>query len=1047
MVANSGIFRYACPAEGRRAKPTDPLNNYPGTLAKITRPQGNRSMSRPRLFARLDALRGMPVIWITGSPGSGKTTLASSYLGERGLRHLWLQLDADDADVANVFYYLGLALRQATGRANASLPALTPEFRPGLARFTRRCAEILAAAIGPPAVLVLDNVEQLPADADLHGVIRELAAALPAGWNLLVLSRTEPPAAYARLRLNEQLAVLDGAELNLTAEEGRELVSVREGKVAGGGHAAPLSSTTRRVDRLLQQTNGWFAGFTLLLGEEGAAELPSASGKTQQLLFDYFASELFERFEPEVQKALLCTSPLPTMTAAEAQRMSGDAGIGAVLAGLHRRNCFVVQRGLGEPVYEYQALFRAFLLDRAAAAFGPEAWRALQQRAGDLLAASGQAEAAASLFRAAGDWESLAALALRQAPSLVTVGRHQTLMHWLADLPADLFNRQPWLHYWRAMACMPFDPIAARAELDRGYAGFQRDGDATGLYSTWAGAMESFFFEFDFHSADGWIAEWERLRERHPEFPTTTVEMRTYWAMGTLLHRQPQHSLLPAWAERAMILLDPDNRQLSVLVGGYLVIWFLWRGEILKARGVIDRIAPWIGADMSPLVSILWSCAVALHHSVHGDLAACRTAVDEALALARLSGLQGFDFLLSAQLARGCLVAGEPAQAEAAIAAMGATMRDHSHVKGAFYGHLLGNASAQRGHWPQAVGHAREGLAMALNSGVPFVEAHCRIDLARALLGQCVDQRTDPSVGERGRESAAQIHAARRIGHTIHSRVIELLCLEAEASAAFAKGDEAHGLARLAEALALGRALGGAIWQMDGAPATARLYERALVAGIETAYVREQIRRRGLVPADPAATADAWPWPIRLHTLGRFEILFDDAPLRSTGKTQLKPLQLLKCLCAFGGQPVGQHRVTDLLWPDSEGDAADQALRTTLHRLRKLLRHEGAVRLEDRQLYLDRNIVWGDFMAFDAAELPALAGAGAETAALQRMLALYRGPFLPGEDAGWAEPLRERLRSRHARLEERLAARVNATALAGEPHSSEGNGAASVPDR
>ena len=103
-------------------------------------------MLRPRLFARLDALRRVPVVWITGSPGSGKTTLTSSHLGERGTRHMWLQLDADDVDVASVFYYLGLALRQATGRNDVALPALTPEFRPGLARFTRRDAETLVAS-------------------------------------------------------------------------------------------------------------------------------------------------------------------------------------------------------------------------------------------------------------------------------------------------------------------------------------------------------------------------------------------------------------------------------------------------------------------------------------------------------------------------------------------------------------------------------------------------------------------------------------------------------------------------------------------------------------------------------------------------------------------------------------------------------------------------------------------------------------------------------------------------------------------------------------
>jgi hypothetical protein len=342
-------------------------------------------------------------------------------------------------------------------------------------------------------------------------------------------------------------------------------------------------------------------------------------------------------------------------------------------------------------------------------------------------------------------------------------------------------------------------------------------------------------------------------------------------------------------------------------------------------------------------------------------------------------------------------------------------MRGHSHINGAFHRHLLGNVAAQRGHWPQAVDHAREGLAMALESGVPFLEAHCRIDLARALLGQGGSD-----------EWAAQIEAARCIGGMIHSPVVALLCLETEATAAFARGDDSTGLERLAGALNLSRSLDGAIWQMDGAQATARLYDRALAADIDTEHVRRQIRRRRLLPPKAALAIQAWPWPIRLHTLGSFEILRDDEPLRSTGKAQLKPLELLKCLCAFGGQRVGQHRVTDLLWPDSEGDAADQALRTTLHRLRKLLQNERAVRLEDRQLYLNPEVVWADFMAFDAAELPSQA---ADPAALQRTLALYRGPFLAGEPGAWAAPFRERLRAQHARLVERLGAMLDGAGL------------------
>ena len=976
----------------------DPSKHKAFALTKISRPRGNRPVLRPRLFERLDEFRNASMIWLTGPPGAGKTTLISSYLAERRLASLWVQLDADDANVATFFYYLGLAVQQATARADLALPSLTPEYLPGLMSFTRRYAETIAAGIAPPAVIVLDDYEQVPAQALLHEVVRELASALPQGFNLVVLSRTEPPPAYARLRLHQDLLVLDGRELNLTRDEAFSLALARE------PHPR-IPSDAARIDHLLLETQGWIAGFTLLLAEGSDPDQPGLSGKTQQLLFDYFANELFGRFDPPMQNALLRTALLPAMTLGDAERMSGNPAVGRLLAELHRQNCFVVQRGQAQPAYEYHALFRAFLLNRAAALIPADEWRMLQRRAAALLAETRQADAAAGLYRAAQDWQGLSALALREAPALISAGRHRTLEHWLADLPGDAFRLSPWLYYWRATARLPFDPVAARGIFEQAYEGFQGQDDATGLYSTWAGAMESFFFEWrDFAPADHWIGEFEGLRTRHPEFPSRAVELRTYWAMGTLLHRQPHHPLLPDWSERALALLDSADRDLSILLGGYLIIWFLWRGETPKARGVIERLAPWTEPDMSPMVFILWSCAVALYHSVQGETEGCRKSVEEGLGLAQRTGLQAFDFLLCAQMARCSLVTGDPAQAEVWMAAMASTMHSHSHIDGAFYRHLRSNAAAQRGDWQQALDHARSGMVMALESGVPFLEAHCHVDLARALLGR----------GD-GSEWAGHIHAARAIGQSMSSRVVDYLCLEAEAAAAFRQGKEYLGLDRLAQALALSHAMDGATWLMAGPQASAALYDRALTAGIEIDHVRRLIRRHQIPPPETATAAESWPWPIRVYTLGRFEILCDGQPLLSSGKAQRKPLELLKCLCAFGGRAVNQDRVTDALWPDS--DAADQALRTTLHRLRKLLRHEQAVRLEDRHLHLDPRYVWADCLAFDrAAHHPRMG----DRACLQCALNRYRGPFLHGESAPWALAFRERLRAHYMSMAERL---------------------------
>ena len=58
-------------------------------IAKIPRLRTHQAFPRKRLFTQLDHLRRHPVIWVSGPPGSGKTTLVSNYLDARKLPCLW----------------------------------------------------------------------------------------------------------------------------------------------------------------------------------------------------------------------------------------------------------------------------------------------------------------------------------------------------------------------------------------------------------------------------------------------------------------------------------------------------------------------------------------------------------------------------------------------------------------------------------------------------------------------------------------------------------------------------------------------------------------------------------------------------------------------------------------------------------------------------------------------------------------------------------------------------------------------------------------------
>jgi hypothetical protein len=147
----------------------------------------------------------------------------------------------------------------------------------------------------------------------------------------------------------------------------------------------------------------------------------------------------------------------------------------------------------------------------------------------------------------------------------------------------------------------------------------------------------------------------------------------------------------------------------------------------------------------------------------------------------------------------------------------------------------------------------------------------------------------------------------------------------------------------------------------------ARLCSQALEAGIEPRYVAEIIRARGLrLDAARHPLAD-WPWPFRVHTLGRFRLEKGDREITFTGKGQRKPLELLKALVASGGRQVSDVNLAEAVWPRIEGDSAHRSFTTNLHRLRKLLGEDRALPLAEGKLSLDGGYVWVDVWAFERA--------------------------------------------------------------------------------
>ena len=394
---------------------------------------------RERLLTRLDDGLSKKLTLVNAPTGFGKTTLVSTWLGERELPFAWVSLDENDNDPVRFWTYAITALRRLDSDiGKIELAALATSQIPSFQTLLTSLINELAVR-STPLLLVLEDYHFITAP-EIHADVAYLLQYMPETLHLVVLSRAEPDLPLGILRARDELLEIDAFELRFNQTETAAYVK----------ETLKTELSPSMIEKLQQRTEGWAAGLrlaTLALqnksGEAAEQVIGSFSGG-HRYIADYLIREVFESQPQSVQDFLLKTCFLNRLAGELCDVVTEGNGGEAMLDQLERANLFLVQleHGRGRTWYRYNPLFAESIQTLARQRLGETGVQSVYEKACNWYASQQFFDEAIEMALAAGSFERAIGL-VETYVGIYSLNEMRTLSRWIEHIPKALTLEHP----------------------------------------------------------------------------------------------------------------------------------------------------------------------------------------------------------------------------------------------------------------------------------------------------------------------------------------------------------------------------------------------------------------------------------------------------------------------------------------------------------------------------------------------------------------------------------------------------------------------------
>ncbi len=601
---------------------------------KLSRPRLQPTCPRTRLFSILAESVGTCALWICGPAGSGKTTLINSFLYTTDISCIWYSVDQTDTDIASFFYYMSKAWKKISTDTASSLPFFTQEFFPKTSIFTHRFFNLFSQHVPHPLALVLDNYQAAGEYPRLHEVLCNAIDILHGKISIIICSRTEPPAVFARARANRTLRMLNWHHLQFQKKEVKEVIHYTTG----------TTYPNTVISDLHQKTDGWIAGLLLVLLKKETnddMEPHLLVQQTPEEIFDYLGTTIFDNLEPDIQTILVKLSYLSRISLHAAQTLGGKLAC-RVLETLIQKNGFTFVSMNSPPEYHFHPLFQEFLQKKAPLFFSLSEHHELLIQTASILAEEGKTEDAITLYIRSLNFMKAMHLILDKAPILVSQGRVQTIETWINAFPQEIFITQPWLIFWKGACKIPTAPDQAKTLFQKALDIFEAQADPAGCFMSLSGMLDAIAFQFNtFREFDRYFEKCRILEARFGiAGPPEVIQKLTASMLLALLLGGNDPADVKKWSDRAWQMLHgTKDANLALQIFSPLIFLRMIQGDLCAAEHLLKIFKEVTHKKTAPLSYITFLDLKIFHAWLSANFEKGLTAARQAMKVEKETGI------------------------------------------------------------------------------------------------------------------------------------------------------------------------------------------------------------------------------------------------------------------------------------------------------------------------------------------------------------------------------------------------------------------------